>query len=84
LQDELRPDFTLDENDKAASDAARAAFEAAHPDTVEELVAKEHQRRQRKLAKAGGATDDDEPEAQGSLELDAAPDPDADDDEGES
>jgi hypothetical protein len=84
LQDELRPDFTLDENDKAASDAARAAFEAAHPDTVEELVTKEHQRRQRKLAKAGGATDDDEPEAQGSLELDAAPDPDADDDEGES
>lgn len=84
LQDELRPDFTLDEKDKAASDAARAAFEAAHPDTVEELVAKEHQRRQRKLAKAGGATDDDEPEAQGSLDLDAAPDPDAADDEGES
>ncbi|MBP8810875.1 MAG: BREX-6 system adenine-specific DNA-methyltransferase PglX [Kofleriaceae bacterium] len=81
LQDELRPDFTLDENDKAASDAARAAFEAAHPDTVEELVAKEHQRRQRKLAKASGAPDDDEPEAQGSLELDAAPDPDAADDE---
>jgi hypothetical protein len=84
LQDELRPDFTLDEKDKAASDAARAAFAAAHPDIVEELVAKEHQRRQRKLAKAGGAPDDDEPEAQGSLELDAAPDPDAADDEGES
>jgi hypothetical protein len=75
LQDELRPDFTLDEKDKAASDAARAAFAAAHPDIVEDLVAKEHQRRQRKLAKAGGATDDDEPQAQGSLDLDDAPGP---------
>ncbi|MBK7077254.1 MAG: BREX-6 system adenine-specific DNA-methyltransferase PglX [Myxococcales bacterium] len=76
LQDEIRPDFTLDEHDKAASDAARAAFEAAHPDLVEELVTKEHARRQRKLAKAGGATDDDEPDAQASLDLDAT---DADD-----
>lgn len=52
LQDEIRPDFTLDE---VGSDAARAAFEAAHPDKVEELVTKEHQRRQRKQKKADDA-----------------------------
>jgi hypothetical protein len=70
LQDEIRPDFTLDE---PGSDAARAAFEAAEPKLVAELVAKEQQRRQRKLAKAGqaDATDDD---AQGDLGL---ADPDA-------
>ena len=80
LQDELRPDFTLDEQDKAASDAARAAFEAAHPDLVEELVTKEHLRRQRKLAKAAGATatSDDDDAPQGSLDLDAASDADED------
>lgn len=80
LQDELRPDFTLDEHDKAASDAARAAFEAAHPDLVEELVTKEHLRRQRKLAKAAGtaATSDDDDAPQGSLDLDAASDADED------
>ena len=41
-----------------------------------DLITKEHARRQRKLAKAGGATDDDEPDAQSSLDLDAT---DADD-----
>ena len=61
LQDEIRPDFTLDE---VGSDAARAAFEADHADEVEALVAKEHLRRQRRLAKAGEA------EPQGELELD--------------
>jgi hypothetical protein len=68
LQDELRRDFRLDEE---GSDAARAAFEAARPELVEELVTKEHQRRQRKLAKAGGAAagEDDDPEVQGSLGL---------------
>ncbi len=73
LQDEIRPDFTLDE---PGSDAARAAFEAAHPDEVEALVTKEHVRRQRKLAKAAGATADDDDEAgpQGSLGLDAEDD----------
>jgi hypothetical protein len=77
LQDELRPDFTLDENDKAASDAARAAFEAAHPDIVEELVAKEHQRRQRKLDKAGGAptTTSPRPRAPSSSTLPRTPTP---------
>jgi len=65
LQDEIRPDFTLDE---VGSDAARAAFEADHADEVEALVAKEHLRRQRKLSKAGEASTQDEP--QGELELD--------------
>ena len=43
-------------------------FEADHADEVEALVTKEHLRRQRKLAKAGEATSEDEP--QGELELD--------------
>ena len=64
LQDEIRPDFTLDE---VGSDATRAAFQAEHPDEVEALVTKEHLRRQRKLAKSGEATGGDEP--QGELEL---------------
>jgi hypothetical protein len=73
LQDEIRPDFTLDE---VGSDAARAVFEAEHPEDVEALVTKEHQRRLRKLAKAGqaDASDDD---AQGDLDL-ADPDDEGD------
>ncbi len=67
LQDEIRPDFTIDED---GSDAARAAFEAEQPDKVEELVAKEHQRRQRKKAKAGDADGADEDSAQRELDLD--------------
>ncbi len=44
LQDEIVPDFQLDEED---SDALRAAFERDHPDQVDELVAAEHKRRER-------------------------------------
>ncbi len=44
LRDEIAPDFTLDEED---SGALCAAFERDHPDTVEELVAAEHKRRER-------------------------------------
>nr|HPH66537.1 BREX-6 system adenine-specific DNA-methyltransferase PglX [Kofleriaceae bacterium] len=96
LQDEIRPDFTLDETDPAApattttkavttkaaaSDRARAAFERDHPETVEELVAKEHLRRVRKLIKAGttgtagdaAEPGDDDDAPQGSLDL-AEPD----------
>ena len=99
LQDEIRPDFTLDESDSAApatttakavttkavttttstaaSDRARAAFERDHPETVQELVTKEHLRRVRKLIKAtttGTAGDtaepgDDDDAPQGSLDL---------------
>jgi len=61
LQDEIRPDFTLDE---VGSDAARAAFEADQAEEVEALVTKEHQRRVRKHAKAGQAEDDDESQAE--------------------
>jgi hypothetical protein len=75
LQDEIRPDFTLDE---PGSDAARAAFEAAEPRLVKELVAKEQQRRLRKQARAGQAAADDD--AQGDLDLGDA-DADAEDDE---
>ena len=67
LQDEIRPDFTLDED---GSDAARAAFEAEHPDVVEKLVTKENLRRQRKAAKAAGAAGENESnEPQGELAL---------------
>jgi len=69
LQDEIRPDFTIDET---GSDAARKAFEAEHPDNVEELVSKEHQRRERKRAKEAGkdATDADVTDADAQPELD--------------
>ncbi len=73
LQDEIRPDFTLDEPDSAA---LRTAFEERFPNKVEELVAKEHQRRLRKQKKQGD-------EAQAELELggdEAEPD---DDDAGD-
>jgi len=48
LQDEIGPDFTLDEE---GSDEARAAFEAAYPTKVGELVAAERKRRERKRQK---------------------------------
>jgi hypothetical protein len=48
LQDEIRPEFTLDE---AGSDAARAAFEKQHPTQAQELRAKEKVRRERKADK---------------------------------
>src|SRR5207302_8848917 len=42
LQDEIGPDFTIDE---AHSDTLRAQFEAAYPDKVKALMAAEHKRR---------------------------------------
>ncbi len=45
LQDEIAPDFTIDEE---GSDAFRAAFETDHPDKAEELVVAEKKRRERK------------------------------------
>ena len=48
LQDEIGPDFTLDEE---GSDEARAAFEAAEPDKVDELVEAERKRRAKKAQK---------------------------------
>lgn len=51
LQDEIRPDFTIDELD---SEATRKGFEAEHRDEVDEFVAKEYQRRERKRGRSVG------------------------------
>lgn len=69
LQDEISPDFTIDE---PGADDARKAFEANQPEKVEELVDNEHQRRERKRAKGAGDRDADEHEAQPELDLDDA------------
>ena len=53
------PTFTLDE---VGSNDARAAFEGAQHEAVEELVTKEHLRRQRTQAKANGASATGAPE----------------------
>jgi hypothetical protein len=59
LQDEIRPDFTIDEVD---SDAERAAFLAAHPQRAKELVQAEAVRRERKARKAASAEEEGEGE----------------------
>lgn len=48
LQDEIAPDFTIDETD---SDTCRSQFETNHPDQVAELKEKEEKRRERKRNK---------------------------------
>jgi len=48
LQDEIDPDFTIDE---AGSDALRQQFETEHPDRVRSLKEKEEKRRERKYKK---------------------------------
>ena len=50
LQDEIRPDFTIDEAD---SDACRAAFLRDEAERARELVEAEEKRRERKALKAG-------------------------------
>jgi hypothetical protein len=68
LQDELRPGFMIDETD---SDAARTAFLTDHADLAGELVAKEHQRRERKRTTAAGDSDEaDSDEVQAELGID--------------
>ena len=54
LQDEMRPEFTIDE---PGSDEARARFLEQHPDQARTILADEQKRRARKAAKAG--KDDD-------------------------
>ena len=49
LQDEIRPDFTIDE---PGSDQARVRFLAEHPEQAKEILAVERIRRERKAAKA--------------------------------
>jgi hypothetical protein len=67
LQDEIRPDFTIDEPN---SDQHRTQFLQAHPDEAEAARAKETQRRARKAAKGADEEGDtplldgvEEPEA---------------------
>ncbi|MCU0660790.1 MAG: BREX-6 system adenine-specific DNA-methyltransferase PglX, partial [Myxococcota bacterium] len=55
LKDEIRPDFTIDE---VGSDEYRAMFVEDHPELVQEILAKEMKRRERKAAKAGAEDDD--------------------------
>lgn len=57
LQDEIRPDFTIDEPD---SDAARARFLAEHPAEAAALREKEQQRRARKAAKQDAVDEGEE------------------------
>ena len=56
-EDELGPDFTLDEED---SNEYRTQFEQHHPDKVRELREDEQKRRDRKAAKQ--ADDDEQPD----------------------
>jgi hypothetical protein len=84
LQDEIGPEFKLDEPARSAeqaysaawvqlsSDEYRAAFENAHPDKVEALVLAEQKRREKKRKK--GAENEDE---QGELELEESSEEDA-------
>jgi hypothetical protein len=68
LQDEIRPDFTLDEPN---SNQHRAQFLQEHPDEAEAARAKETQRRARKAAK--GADDEaDTPQLDGVEEPEAS------------
>lgn len=54
LQDEIAPDFTLDETD---SDLLRQQFETKHPQIVAELIEKEAKRRERKRKKDDDSED---------------------------
>jgi hypothetical protein len=56
LQDEIRPDFTIDE---PASNASRTAFLESHPTEARDLQSKGAQRRARRSAKQAAPTDDD-------------------------
>jgi hypothetical protein len=62
LQDEIRPDFTIDEAD---SDSARARFLAEHAPEAAALREKELQRRARKAAKGNADAPDEAPESDG-------------------
>jgi hypothetical protein len=57
LQDEIGPDFTLNEAD---ADHHRQAFTAHHPATLLEIKEKEEKRRDRKRKKAASAGEDPE------------------------
>ena len=67
LQDEIRPEFTIDEPE---SDRYRAVFYAGQAKLVKEIEAAEAKRRERKAAKAG------DEEVQGELDLNESEDAD--------
>jgi len=58
LQDEIRPDFTIDEPD---SDEARRAFLSDHRDKADEILAAELKRRERKAQKEADSERSDGP-----------------------
>ncbi len=55
LQDEIRPEFTIDES---GSDAARAKFLAGHAEQAKDILAKEVKRREKKAAKGEQESED--------------------------
>lgn len=67
LQDEIRPDFTIDEAD---SDACRAAFLRDHPQEAAEARTKEEQRRERNRKKVERQVDEDSEEEEFELRAD--------------
>ena len=69
LQDEIKPEFTIDE---PGSDAARKKFLAEHTDESKEILANEIKRRERKAAKG----ESDEPLLDGTAEDEAEEDSD--------
>ena len=82
LQDEIAPDFTIDE---PGSNEARAALLAAHPDLTREIKAKEQQRRERNRKKAEKVADAETGNDDGGeLEEDAGEVNEDDDDPGQA
>ena len=71
LQDEIRPDFTIDEED---SDEHRERFLAEHADEAEAIYAKEMVRRERARAKREAAEDEAEGAASDHDDSDAGDD----------
>lgn len=65
LQDEIRAEFTIDEE---GSDAARGRFLREHPAAAREIEEKERKRREKKAAKAGDAEDGAGPLFEGAEE----------------
>ncbi len=74
LQDEIKPEFTIDE---PSSDAARAKFLAEHRAEAARIRADEMKRRARKAAKQGTDDESDQPLLDRSEEADASEDDDA-------
>lgn len=68
LQDEIRPDFTIDEDD---SDVCRTRFLEEHLDEAAEILEKELKRRERKRARESGGPLFEDQEDEGLQDADA-------------